>query len=52
MLGDRRPGDVVETYASVDKATSKLAWKAERTILDAMRDAYNWQLALKNNPLT
>jgi len=45
-LGPRRPGDVVEIYARVDKAQRMLGWRTERTIIDAMRDAYNWQLAL------
>ena len=45
-LGPRRPGDVVEIYASVDKAQRVLGWRTERSFIDAMRDAYNWQLAL------
>jgi UDP-glucose 4-epimerase len=50
-IGPRRPGDIVESYASVDKARELLGWQAELTILDAMRDAWRWQLALKENPL-
>jgi UDP-glucose 4-epimerase len=50
-LGPRRPGDVVETYASVDKAKAVLGWTAQRTIVDAMRDAYAWQESLAANPL-
>ncbi|MET0413319.1 MAG: UDP-glucose 4-epimerase GalE [Polyangiaceae bacterium] len=45
-LGPPRPGDVVEIYASVDKARRVLGWRTERSFIDAMRDAYNWQLAL------
>jgi UDP-glucose 4-epimerase len=45
-LGSRRPGDVVEIYADVDKAKRMLGWRTERSIVDAMRDAYRWQLAL------
>jgi UDP-glucose 4-epimerase len=45
-LGPRRPGDVVEIYASVDKAQRLLGWRSERSIIDAMRDAHRWQLAL------
>jgi UDP-glucose 4-epimerase len=50
-VGPRRPGDVIESYANVDKARAELGWRAELTILDAMRDAWKWQVALKNAPL-
>jgi len=50
-IGPRRPGDVVESYANVDKARQQLGWRAELGILDAMRDAWNWQVALGENPL-
>lgn len=50
-VGPRRPGDVVESYANVDKARAELGWSSELTILDAMRDAWKWQVALKNSPL-
>jgi UDP-glucose 4-epimerase len=51
VMGQRRPGDVVETYADVTKVTEQLKWRAERSIDDAMADAYRWQVALKQNPL-
>jgi UDP-glucose 4-epimerase len=50
-VGPRRPGDVVESYANVDKARAELGWRAELGILDAMRDAWRWQVALKDSPL-
>lgn len=50
-IGPRRPGDVVECYANVDKARQQLEWQAELSITDAMRDAYRWQLSLRDNPL-
>ena len=50
-IGARRPGDIVESYANVDKANSELGWRSELTILDAMRDAWKWQVHLKNDPL-
>jgi UDP-glucose 4-epimerase len=50
-VGPRRQGDVVNSYANVDRAQDELGWRAELSILDAMRDAWKWQLALKNNPL-
>lgn len=50
-MGPRRTGDVVESYANVDKARAVLGWRSELTILDAMRDAWRWQVNLKNAPL-
>jgi UDP-glucose 4-epimerase len=50
-FGPRRPGDIVESYANVDKARKVLGWKAELSIFEAMRDAWKWQVALKNDPL-
>ncbi len=50
-IGPRRAGDVVETYADVSLGERELQWKAELSIEDAMRDAWRWQRALKDNPL-
>jgi len=50
-IGERRPGDVIKTYADATKARDILGWKTELSIEEAMRDAYNWQLALRDNPL-
>lgn len=46
-IGPRRAGDVVTVYASTDKANKILHWKAELTLADALRDAWNWQQTLK-----
>lgn len=46
-IGPRRVGDVVTVYASTDKANKILNWKAELTLADALRDAWNWQQTLK-----
>lgn len=43
----RRPGDVDENFANVDKAFKELHWKAKLTITDACRDSFNFQ---KKNP--
>lgn len=43
----RRPGDVDENFANVDKAFNELHWKARLTITDACRDSFNFQ---KKNP--
>lgn len=50
-IGPRRVGDVIETYAGVDKAKSVLGWEAKLGIEQAMGDAYRWQLSLRDRPL-
>ncbi|HRR77472.1 MAG TPA: UDP-glucose 4-epimerase GalE [Ruminococcus sp.] len=47
VYGDRRPGDLPESYANADKALNVLGWKTEKTLADMCRDTWNWQ---KNNP--
>ncbi|MBR4864428.1 MAG: UDP-glucose 4-epimerase GalE [Oscillospiraceae bacterium] len=47
-ITDRRPGDIATCYADPAKSAEKLGWKAEKTLSDMCRDAWNWQ---KNNPL-
>ncbi len=42
-IGPRRPGDIVAIYASVDKAQQVLGWQAEKTLADALADAWRWQ---------
>ena len=42
----RRAGDIAECFASCDKAFKELGFKAEKTIEDMCRDAYNY---VKNN---
>jgi len=46
VVGPRRPGDVEQVYAEVSKSQRLLGWKTELSIEDAMRDAWNWELAL------
>lgn len=43
-FGARRPGDVAEIFANADNGMKRLDWKAERTIEDAIRDAWRWEL--------
>ncbi len=47
VIEARRGGDVAENYANVDKAKEELHWVAQYNIVDACRDAYNFQ---KKNP--
>lgn len=46
IIGPRRAGDVEQIWADVSKATTMLGWKTERTIEDALKDAWKWQLRL------
>ena len=41
--GARRPGDVVQVYADVSKASEVLGWNSELTLKDALRDAWAWE---------
>lgn len=45
--GQRRAGDLPESYANADKALKVLGWKTEKNLEDMCRDLWNWQ---KNNP--
>jgi UDP-glucose 4-epimerase len=42
-FGARRPGDVDALYADVSKANKFLNWNTERTIEDAILDAWKWE---------
>lgn len=46
----RRDGDVISAYADTNKANTVLGWKANRTLDDAMRSAWNWELKIRNKP--
>lgn len=47
VIEGRRAGDVAENYAECDKAKNELGWVAKYNVIDACRDAYNFQ---KKNP--
>ncbi|MEA5138053.1 UDP-glucose 4-epimerase GalE [Arcicella rigui] len=42
----RRDGDVVAVYADCTKSNEVLGWKAEKTLTEALGDAWNWQKVL------
>ncbi|SHI15838.1 UDP-glucose 4-epimerase [Sporobacter termitidis DSM 10068] len=46
-IAPRREGDLPEYYSDSAKACRLMGWKAERTLEDMCRDAWNWQ---KNCP--
>lgn len=49
QVAPRRLGDVVATYASVDKAAKVLGWSAEKSLADGLTDAWRWQQTLKHS---
>jgi len=42
-IGPRRAGDIARVYALPTKAEKKLGWKAEKSLEDALKDAWRWQ---------
>ena len=42
----RRPGDVEAVYADTRLANKELNWKAERSLEEMMRSAWEWEKAL------
>jgi len=46
-IGANRDGDIEQIYAETSLSESTLAWKTKRTIEDAMRDAWKWQLYIQ-----
>ena len=49
IIGPRRPGDVVATYANNDKAKTSLGWDTKYNLDDMMRTAWQWELNLKKD---
>ena len=47
-FGERRAGDVEQIYADVTKAKELLNWSSQRTMEDAVRDAWNWEQKRRN----
>lgn len=43
---ERRPGDVTAAYADTAKANKILGWKAQKTMEDALADAWRWEQKL------
>lgn len=43
VMTDRRPGDIAKYWADPRKANRELSWKAEKTLVDMCRDAWNFQ---------
>lgn len=49
VIGPRRPGDVVATYANNDKARTSLGWNTKYSLEDMMRTAWQWEVNLKKD---
>lgn len=47
VIGARRAGDVVAVYADNTKANTKLLWTCQYNLEDAMLNAWNWELKMK-----
>jgi UDP-glucose 4-epimerase len=43
VVGERRPGDIPESYTDPSKAQTELDWRAEKTLDDICIDAWRWQ---------
>jgi UDP-glucose 4-epimerase len=43
----RRTGDIEKVWANPEHANNELGWRAETTIEDTLRSAWNWQLKLR-----
>lgn len=44
---DRRPGDITTAYADTTKANETLGWKAESTLDEAMKSAWDWERKIR-----
>ncbi|AXE19974.1 UDP-glucose 4-epimerase GalE [Runella rosea] len=45
-IGPRRPGDVEQIYAQVDKSREVMNWQTEKSLEDSLRDAWRWEQKL------
>lgn len=47
VIGPRRPGDVVKTWADTSKINGVLGWYPKYSLEDSMRDSWNWEQGLR-----
>lgn len=45
-IGERRPGDVEQVWANVDKANQELNWSTKYDLEQSLKDSWRWQEAL------
>lgn len=48
-IGPRRAGDVVAVWADVKKSSELLGWQTKRSLEEALKDAWRWQLAVRKD---
>ena len=44
---ERRPGDVIKAFADTTNANKILGWKAESSLDDSMKSAWDWELKVR-----
>lgn len=49
-IGERREGDIEQTYGDVSHSNKVLGWKAELGLEEMMSSAWNWEKYLRDNP--
>ncbi len=49
VIGDRREGDVEQTFGDVSLSNAVLGWKATLNLKDMMSSAWNWEKYLRDN---
>ncbi len=47
QIAGRRAGDIEQVWANPELANNELGWKAETSMEDTLRSAWNWQLKLR-----
>ncbi|MCH5219013.1 MAG: UDP-glucose 4-epimerase GalE [Muribaculaceae bacterium] len=47
VITERRAGDIIQVWANPEKANKVLGWKAEVPLEETMRNAWRWQLKLR-----
>ncbi len=47
IFAPRRQGDITAAYADSSKANNQLGWKAETSLAESLRTAWEWQKTLK-----
>ena len=43
QIGPRRSGDITEIFANVSYSNATLGWRAQRSVKEALNDAWNWE---------
>jgi UDP-glucose 4-epimerase len=48
-IAPRRAGDIISAFADTKKANNELGWRAQLSLDDAMRSAWNWEQLIRKN---